>query len=401
MDATALHPVTRCTPQLPNEAERLALLHSLELLDTPSEAAFDGLARLAAQITGRPVGLIGLVDAERTWFKAKVGLDAVQTPREFAFCAHTIAGTGVFEVCDAHVDPRFADTPLVVDAPSVRYYAGVPIVVNELPVGSLCVVDRVPHRLDDAQRDGLVELGRLANTLIERRLVGQTRRRFIASMSQEVRAPMNAMLGFAQLLGYEPGLSPLARSKVDRIVEAGGHLRSLIDEALDFMRIDAGAAPLDIGETDVDTVIESVHELLEPLAHERGIRLQSAVPSAVCVHADSRRLRQVLFNLAGNAIKYAGGGASVAIGARNDDGWACIDVADDGPGLTHEQLDRLFEPFERLGHAAGSAHGTGLGLSLSRRLVESMRGRIEVKSEPGHGTTFTVKLPSGETVAAH
>jgi signal transduction histidine kinase len=393
MHATALQPLTRCAPQLSNEAERLALLHSLELLDTPSEASFDALARLATQITGRPVGLIGLVDADRTWFKAKVGLDADQTPREFAFCAHTIAGTGVFEVCDAHADARFADNPLVVDAPFLRYYAGVPIVVDELPLGSLSVIDHVPYRLDDAQRDGLVELGRLASMLIERRLVGQTRRRFIASMSQEMRAPMNAMLGFAQLLGYEAGLSPSARAKVDRIVEAGGHLRSLVDEAFDFMRIDAGAAPLDIGETDVDTVIESVQELLEPLAHERGIRLQSSVPSAVSVHADSRRLRQVLFNLAGNAIKYAGGGASVAIGARHDEGWACIDVADDGPGLTHEQLDRLFEPFERLGRDAGDAPGTGLGLSLSRRLVESMRGRIEVKSAPGCGTTLTVKLP--------
>ena len=111
MDTTA--PLTGCAPRIEGEAQRLALLHSLELLDTPAETAFDAITKLAAQITGRPIALIGVVDAERTWFKSRVGLDAVQAPRDISFCGFAIAATDVFEVPDAHADPRFTSNPLV------------------------------------------------------------------------------------------------------------------------------------------------------------------------------------------------------------------------------------------------------------------------------------------------
>ena len=166
-------PLTSCAPPLESEAQRLALLHSMALLDTPAETAFDAITRLAAQITGRPIALIGLVDAERTWFKSRIGLDATESPNDVSFCRAAIASEDIFEVHDTLADPRFADNPLVTGAPHVRFYAGMPLRVAGLPMGTVCVVDHEPHHLDEAQRDALRQLGHLTTELMERRLASR------------------------------------------------------------------------------------------------------------------------------------------------------------------------------------------------------------------------------------
>lgn len=153
------------------EARRVARLRELQLLDTAAEPMFDALARLASQVAGTPIALISLVDTDRQWFKANVGLHgSVQTPRAVAFCAHTICSDTLLEVPDATLDARFADNPLVTDAPGIRYYAGVPLVLaGGERIGTLCVVDRQPHRLSAGQRAQLAELGRLVVNAIELR----------------------------------------------------------------------------------------------------------------------------------------------------------------------------------------------------------------------------------------
>jgi len=157
----------------PREAERLALLRSCHVLDTPGEPDFDGLARLAAQIAGVPIALISLVDEQRQWFKARHGLDAAETPRELAFCAHAIVDpASPFIVADATVDARFADNPLVTGAPYVTFYAGVPLRVGEdqLPIGTLCVIDHHARHLTPEQVGALQLLGRQVEIVLERRL---------------------------------------------------------------------------------------------------------------------------------------------------------------------------------------------------------------------------------------
>ncbi|HMS80005.1 MAG TPA: GAF domain-containing protein, partial [Burkholderiaceae bacterium] len=138
-------------PILPRESERLAVLRELGVLDTPPEPAFDDLTGLARDLLGAPMAMVSLVDADRQWYKSAQGTDLRGTAREHAFCAHAIATEGLFEVPDARVDPRFADTPLVAGATGARFYAGVPLRVRGLPMGTLCVLDTRVRRLDDRE----------------------------------------------------------------------------------------------------------------------------------------------------------------------------------------------------------------------------------------------------------
>ena len=217
------------------------MLRSLELLDTAAEPTFDAITRLAAQITGRPIALIGLVDAERTWFKSRVGLDVQQAPRDISFCSFAIAEPDVFEVSDARTDPRCRDNPLVTGEPLVRFYAGMPLRVGGLPMGTVCVVDREPYQLTTAQRNGLRDIGRLTTELLERRLASRAKTEFIGHMNHELRTPLNAILGFGQLLQMEHDATSTPGQRAKHIVEAGDHLLRLIDESLDIMRLESGA----------------------------------------------------------------------------------------------------------------------------------------------------------------
>jgi hypothetical protein len=157
-------------PRHPSEASRLESLRRYEILDSELDARFQLLAEQATAICGVPIALISLIDENRQWFKARVGVDVTETPRELAFCAHAILQEGVFEVPDARLDQRFHDNPLVTGPAHVVFYAGMPIHGSGgLPLGTVCAVDTVPHRLSDAQRDALRMLGRQVEVLLEAR----------------------------------------------------------------------------------------------------------------------------------------------------------------------------------------------------------------------------------------
>ncbi|WP_374622295.1 GGDEF domain-containing protein [Pandoraea sp.] len=158
----------------PDEAERLAALRRYAILDTPPEPAFDRIVRLASHLLGAPISLVSLIDESRQWFKARQGLEVSQTPRSIAFCAHAILGDDVLVVPDARADRRFADNPLVTGAPNIRFYAGAPLRTPEgHRLGTLCVLDRRPHTLDDEKRALLADLSALVVDALELRRVNQ------------------------------------------------------------------------------------------------------------------------------------------------------------------------------------------------------------------------------------
>jgi PAS domain S-box-containing protein len=222
--------------------------------------------------------------------------------------------------------------------------------------------------------------------------------RFMSLMSHELRTPLNAILGFGQLLQIDRlgTLVPEQQSQVDEILRGGRHLLRLINDVLDLGRVETGRLSFDLASVPVQPLLAECLALVEPLARERGVTLGPlpSPPVSSSVIADRMRLKQVLLNLLGNAIKYNRAGGQVRMSCRHDDGAPELSVHDTGPGLDAQQQQRLFTAFERLDAAAGPVEGTGIGLALSRRLVQAMQGEIGVESQPGAGSRFWIRLPA-------
>jgi len=219
---------------------------------------------------------------------------------------------------------------------------------------------------------------------------------FLGRASHELRTPLNAVLGFAQLLqtdGPQP-LSPPQRARVGRIVDAGQHLLKLINDLIDLSSIEAGMLSLRITAVDVEALLGECLAMVEPQLHQEDLRVECAAVAGVpLVRADALRLKQVLLNLLSNAIKYNRRGGWLRMDAAAADGMLEMSMANSGPGLDAQQLKGLFEPFNRLGQEAGAREGTGIGLAITRQLVEHMGGRIEASSELGAWTRFSLRLP--------
>ena len=239
---------------------------------------------------------------------------------------------------------------------------------------------------------------RLADAEAEARAANDAKNEFLSRMSHELRTPLNAILGFGQLLEIELA-GTTSEPSVHHVLRAGRHLLTLINEVLDFSRIEAGEMSMSIEPVSVPALLGEVRDLMSPVADAGGVRLVVEHGDAdAWVLADAQRLRQVLLNLVGNAIKYHRGG-TVRIDWEAGSGSWRLRVADDGPGIPTELQDRLFTPFDRLGAENSGIEGTGVGLAISKGLVELMRGSVSVDSEPGRGSLFVVDLPSAPPAA--
>jgi signal transduction histidine kinase/CheY-like chemotaxis protein len=222
----------------------------------------------------------------------------------------------------------------------------------------------------------------------------EAKSRFLATVSHEFRTPLNGILGMADLLS-DTRLDPEQMTYVRALRTSGQALLTMIEEILDFAKIEAGRTTLAEDEFDLVSVAEGVVELLAPRAHDKGIALMTlAAPDApLRVTGDAERVRQVIINLVGNAVKFTShGGVCVRIGA--DDGLTVIQVEDTGVGIPADRLEAIFDEFEQADESTARAHGgSGLGLAIVRRLVNLMGGDVKVASELGRGSTFTVTLP--------
>ncbi|MBW3658144.1 MAG: response regulator [Actinobacteria bacterium] len=217
---------------------------------------------------------------------------------------------------------------------------------------------------------------------------------FLSRTSHELRTPLNAILGFGQLLELDDDLSREARRSVAAILRSGRHLLGLIDEVLDISRIETGRLDLQLDAVPVEAVVAESIDLVRPLAveHDITVRLETRRDD-LHVTGDRQRLRQVLINLLSNAIKYNRPGGTVDVLVRRHGDQVGVEVRDTGLGIARQDLEKLFRPFERLDAADREIQGTGLGLTLSRQLVEAMGGTLAVASTVGTGSSFTVQLP--------
>jgi PAS domain S-box-containing protein len=219
---------------------------------------------------------------------------------------------------------------------------------------------------------------------------------FLSRMSHELRTPMNAILGFAQLLALED-LNADQREGIGHIIGGGEHLLELINEVLDISRIEAGQLSLSREPVEIAEALRESIDLMQPLAAAAHVRLDPLHLGTTYVLADRQRLKQVLINLISNAIKYNRAGGSVSLTCEVSHDGVRISVRDTGIGIPREHLEQIFSPFERLGPEQGEIEGTGLGLTVAKRLVEAMKGSIGVESKAGEGSTFWIEFALTES----
>jgi signal transduction histidine kinase len=218
---------------------------------------------------------------------------------------------------------------------------------------------------------------------------------FLATMSHELRTPLNAIIGFSEVLQEQMfgELNDRQRGYVEDILEAGKHLLSLINDVLDLSKIEAGKMELDFSQVPISDVLRSAVAMHAERATRRGIQLSLTLePEEIKVRGDGRRIRQIVFNLVSNAVKFTPAAGRIDVSARLNGERVEVAVADTGSGIAPEELEMIFKEFEQA-RDGKLAEGTGLGLPLSRKLVELHGGRLWVESAPGRGSTFRFTLP--------
>lgn len=217
--------------------------------------------------------------------------------------------------------------------------------------------------------------------------------RFLSSMSHELRTPMNAVLGFAQLMQFDKALADEHKEGVQYILKAGNHLLSLINQVLGLAQMESGGLSMSPQRLDLGKLIGECLALVRPLADEHEVQLSCNDTTDVTVWADKMLLKQALLNLLANGIKYNHKGGNVTLTVATTGNRISIRISDTGQGIAAERMAELFEPFNRLGIEGSNIEGTGIGLHITRRLIEMMGGTVKAESTLGRGSTFSVEFP--------
>jgi len=396
-----------------NEPARLLALQSYEIMDSGQEPRYDDIALLASRICRTPIALITLIDERRQWFKSRIGLDRTELPRELGFCAHAIVEPDkVLTVVDARLDDRFASTPLVIGDPHVRFYAGAPLVsADGHSLGTLCVIDREPRNLEPDQKDALLALSRQVVALMEERrtsaalraaLQSQTRSEasfteFLTMVSHELRTPVTALRGALGILaaGAAGELPPKAHALAALADRNADRLHRLVNDILDIEKIDSGALAYRRTDIDLNPLVMQAAAELRPYAelHQVKIDVHSDLPRAF-LHADADRLMQVLANLISNAVKHSPAGGTIDVHVTRTDQSIRVDITDHGEGIPEEFRPHIFEKFAQANWTATNREGgSGLGLHISRAIIQHHGGMLAFDTELGVGSTFYFELP--------
>jgi two-component system, NtrC family, sensor kinase len=254
---------------------------------------------------------------------------------------------------------------------------------------------KVEERTRDLER-ALAELSRKGRQL---EVASEHKSEFLANMSHELRTPLNAIIGFSQVLrqGLFGPVNQKQDEYLDDILSSGNHLLSLINDVLDLSKVEAGQVELEVASFSLREALERGVVMVREPASKRGLALAlELAPDVDLVDGDERRLRQVVFNLLSNAVKFTPEGGSIVVASARVDGEVRVSVTDTGPGIVAADRERIFEEFQQTDVGVQQREGTGLGLALSKRLVELHGGRIWVESEHGHGSCFVFTLPIKE-----
>lgn len=401
---------------LENETDRLACLYSYELLDTEVEKELDELSHLAASICAAPIGLIVLLDQNRQWFKSKYGWDQKETARSFSFCHYTLLEEGnIMEIENAMNDKRFAENPLVTGDPHIRFYCGSPLVNPEgYRLGSLCVIDQKPRKLNDIQKEALEVLSKQVVThfelhkkknLLERQkeiLSIEVEKRtkalketndelktFIYKSSHDLRGPIATILGLA-CLGRQKAKEEELKFYLEKISETGIRLDETLKNLLRIMQLKEDGQ-MQLEELGAKEIREMILNITNSYQSEVGLDL--CIEPKLSFTTDKELLSIILKNLLDNSFKYFDERQTeklIKIAIKETDGNKVkIILEDNGEGIEEEISGKVYDLFFR---GNRKSKGSGLGLFIARKAIEKLNGSIHFSSIPKKETIFSVTL---------
>ena len=347
----------------------------------------------AATLLGIP--RTGLASEPLHRFIAKTSQD------RYYLCQRAVTASGIAQDCELQVSLQICDEHTPASWVYLRMSA-------TLDSGGVTVLRVVFHDISERKRLeaeaqakslGLEQAWQLADK------ANRAKAEFLSSMTHELRSPLNAILGFAQLLsmGATPPTST-QKSNIDQIVQAGWYLLDLVNEVLDLSLVESGQLAVTLGPVSLADVLMDCQATMAPLANKQGLQIHTHLPQPDCMlHADTARLKQVCIVLISNAIPYNRADGSIEIHCTTPTpGTMRVTVVDTGAGLSADKLGQLFQPFNRLGRESQNQEGIGIGLALSKRLIELMQGSVGAESQVGGGSAFWFELPlSAGSNAAH
>jgi len=404
-----------------NEEARLDALRKYRLLDTADELAYDDLVVLAASICKTPMACISLIDEDRQWFKARIGLSFRDTDRDLSFCAHTILRPDhVLIVPDARHDPRFGDNDLVIGSPNIKFYCGVALINPDgLPIGGLAVMDKTSRSISVDQvemlralarqvvaqfelRRSLIALREQAETILSVRqdasVAEKTKKTFLSNISHEFRTPINGIMGMSTLLASTP-LSDRQFHYVETIEKSAEGLLNVLSNILEYSKNETGNAALSLTSVDLFGLMDEISALMRPTAIAKQVRFDTYVDEKLRIDlmGDLLKIQQVLANLVGNALKFTARGfveiSVFHIAENQHSAIVRFEVKDTGIGIAREMQSKIFNEFTQVEQGSERAFGgSGLGLTICRQLARQMGAEIKVNSELGVGSTFWFDL---------
>ena len=387
-----------------NEAQRLSNLKDYMIMDTIPENDFDDITMLASQICGTPISLVSLIDDHRQWFKSHHGLDVRQTPRDIAFCGHAInTPDNAFIVEDSRLDQRFHDNPLVTAHPNIIFYAGIPLVTPEgNALGTLCVIDNQPKILNEQQINALRALSHQVMCQLELRrknsqlsltydeLINNYNdiEQFAAIAAHDLRSPLHNITSLIDFFIDENGqnISEDGFEYLKHIKTSSLQLTKLIDAILEYSK----STQVIITRKEafsIQELLASIVKLLNPAAH-----ITVNYPKQDMVINGSRvAVKQILLNLINNAIKYNDKAeGKINVDYSETETHYYFTISDNGLGIPKDNLDSIFDLFKTVKISTNS--GTGIGLSIVKRLIKKLHGNINVETQNNIGTEFSFTI---------
>ncbi len=389
-----------------NESTRLNNLVNYQILDTIPETDFDDITSLASEICNTPISLISLIDKNRQWFKSNKGLPISESPREIAFCAHSINRPNeIMIVTDARTDLRFIDNPFVIGDPKIVFYAGAPLVSPEgFTLGTLCVIDIMPRILSEFQLNALKTLSHqitnqfsirkknhellLAQISLEK--TNEELSRFTQVVAHDLKSPLHAIGSSIEILKNndnisEKNINDLLEIASKRCVSMGQLINGLLQYSNNV------GMQLEYDLINFEDLFQSIFPMIE-IPEKFVLTLNGELRR---FYSDEVMLKQVLVNLITNAVKYnskAEGRIDVEIQEKNNG--IQIAVSDNGPGIPKEKQELVFEIFKTIGQTDRFGNkGNGIGLATVKRIITNLNGDIHIDDTYINGTKFIINLP--------